>query len=106
MSEIPTKYNPQDIEDKIYKFWTEKGFFRADPKSTKPKYSIMIPPPNITGVLTLGHVLNNTLQDIMVRFKRMQGHDVLWQPGIDHAGIATQNVVEKALAKEEKPGLM
>jgi len=102
MSEIPTKYNPQDIEDKIYKFWTEKGFFRADPKSTKPKYSIMIPPPNITGVLTLGHVLNNTLQDIMVRFKRMQGHDVLWQPGIDHAGIATQNVVEKALAKEGK----
>jgi valyl-tRNA synthetase len=102
MSEIPTKYNPQDIEDKIYKFWTEKGYFRADPKSAKPKYSIMIPPPNITGVLTLGHVLNNTLQDIMVRFKRMQGHDVLWQPGIDHAGIATQNVVEKALAKEGK----
>lgn len=102
MSEIPTRYNPVDIEDKVYNFWIEKGYFKADPHSGKPKYSIMIPPPNITGVLTLGHVLNNTLQDIMVRFKRMQGHDVLWQPGIDHAGIATQNVVEKALAKENK----
>ena len=102
MSNIPTRYNPVEVEDKIYNFWTEKGYFKADPYSKKPKYSIMIPPPNITGVLTLGHVLNNTLQDIMVRFKRMQGHDVLWQPGIDHAGIATQNVVEKALAKENK----
>ncbi len=100
MKEIPAKYNPLDVEERIYQFWLEKGYFKANPYSRKPKYSIMIPPPNITGVLTLGHVLNNTLQDIMVRFKRMQGYDTLWQPGIDHAGIATQNVVEKALAKE------
>ncbi len=102
MKDLPTKYNPTEIEGKIYKFWLQKGYFKANPSSPKPKYSIMIPPPNITGMLTLGHVLNNTLQDIMVRFKRMQGYDVLWQPGIDHAGIATQNVVEKALAKEGK----
>ncbi len=99
---ISTRYNPSEIEDKIYSIWLEKGYFAARPKSNAPKFSIMIPPPNITGVLTLGHVLNNTLQDIVVRWKRMQGYDVLWQPGIDHAGIATQNVVEKALAKEGK----
>lgn len=102
MKSLSPKYNPSEVEDKIYNFWIEKGYFKANPASQKPKYSIMIPPPNITGVLTLGHVLNNTIQDIMVRFKRMQGYDTLWQPGIDHAGIATQNVVEKALAKEGK----
>ncbi|MEO0235430.1 MAG: valine--tRNA ligase [candidate division WOR-3 bacterium] len=102
MKNLSPKYNPSEVEDKIYNFWIEKGYFKADPGSQKPKYSIMIPPPNITGVLTLGHVLNNTIQDIMIRFKRMQGYDTLWQPGIDHAGIATQNVVEKALAREGK----
>ncbi|MEO0265210.1 MAG: class I tRNA ligase family protein, partial [candidate division WOR-3 bacterium] len=102
MKNLSPKYNPSEVEDKIYSFWIEKGYFKADPGSQKPKYSIMIPPPNITGVLTLGHVLNNTIQDVMIRFKRMQGYDTLWQPGIDHAGIATQNVVEKALAKEGK----
>ncbi|MGB4730088.1 MAG: valine--tRNA ligase [Candidatus Hydrothermia bacterium] len=102
MTSLPSKYNPAEIEDKIYAFWLKESFFNANPSSSKPKFSIVIPPPNITGMLTLGHVLNNTLQDIIVRFKRMQGYDVLWQPGIDHAGIATQNVVEKALAKEGK----
>lgn len=80
--------------------WEQNGCFAADPDSTKPAYSIVIPPPNVTGVLTLGHVLNNTIQDILARRARMTGHEVLWLPGTDHAGIATQNVVEKTLRKE------
>jgi valyl-tRNA synthetase len=100
MSEIPKTYEPPAIEAKWYAFWEQNGCFRADPKSPKPAYSIVIPPPNVTGVLTLGHVLNNTIQDILARRARMTGHDVLWLPGTDHAGIATQNVVEKTLRKE------
>ena len=100
MSEIPKTYEPPAIEAKWYAFWEQNGCFAADPDSTKPAYSIVIPPPNVTGVLTLGHVLNNTIQDILARRARMTGHEVLWLPGTDHAGIATQNVVEKTLRKE------
>ncbi len=95
-------YSPGEVENKWYSFWEENRLFRADPLSKKPAYCIVIPPPNVTGVLTMGHVLNNTIQDIMVRRKRMQGHEVLWLPGTDHAGIATQTVVEKTLKKEGK----
>ncbi|RKY95618.1 MAG: valine--tRNA ligase, partial [Candidatus Hydrothermota bacterium] len=100
--DLPKRYDPKNTEDKWYKFWLDKGFFKADPQSSRPHFSVMMPPPNITGILTMGHVLNNTIQDIIIRFKRMRGYEALWQPGIDHAGIATQNVVEKTLAKEGK----
>ncbi|HWL53042.1 MAG TPA: valine--tRNA ligase [Chthoniobacteraceae bacterium] len=102
MSEISKTYEPQAVEEKWYARWLADGCFTADPASSKPAYSIAIPPPNVTGVLTLGHVLNNTLQDVLARRARMQGHEVLWLPGTDHAGIATQTVVERRLRKEEK----
>ncbi len=95
-------YEPQDVEAKWYRNWEDHGCFHADEHSPKPHYSIVIPPPNVTGVLHMGHALNNTLQDILCRWKRMTGHEVLWMPGTDHAGIATQNVVEKQLAIEGK----
>lgn len=97
---IPKGYTPTDVEDKWYKYWEENGLFKAEDESDKPPFCIVIPPPNVTGVLHMGHALNNTLQDILCRYKRMKGFNVLWQPGTDHAGIATQNVVEKALALE------
>src|SRR5580693_4901981 len=100
MSEISKAYEPQSVEEKWYAYWLEQKCFVADAHSRKPAYSIVIPPPNVTGVLTLGHVLNNTIQDILARRARMLGKEVLWLPGTDHAGIATQNVVEKALRKE------
>ena len=93
-------YDPTRVEEKWYTFWLEKGYFRADSSSPKRPFSIVIPPPNITGSLHMGHALNNTLQDILVRFQRMKGYNCLWMPGTDHAGIATQNVVERELAKE------
>jgi valyl-tRNA synthetase len=99
MSEISKAYEPQSVEDKWYQFWLNGKFFVADAQSAKPAYSIVIPPPNVTGVLTRGHVLNNTIQDILCRKARMEGKEVLWLPGTDHAGIATQNAVEKALKK-------
>jgi valyl-tRNA synthetase len=99
-NDIPKAYEPKAVEDKWYAAWLAKGYFTANPQSGKPPYSIVIPPPNVTGVLTMGHVLNNTLQDILARRKRMQGYEVLWLPGTDHAGIATQTVVEKALKKQ------
>jgi valyl-tRNA synthetase len=102
MSEISKAYEPQSVESKWYQFWEEQGCFTADParvSATRPAYSIVIPPPNVTGVLTMGHVLNNTIQDILARKARMDGKEVLWLPGTDHAGIATQNVVEKTLKK-------
>ncbi|MGA2028617.1 MAG: valine--tRNA ligase [Verrucomicrobiota bacterium] len=102
MPEISKAYEPQSVEDKWYQFWLDGKFFVADAKSPKPAYSIVIPPPNVTGVLTLGHVLNNTIQDILARKARMDGKEVLWLPGTDHAGIATQTVVERALKKEGK----
>jgi len=96
---ISTAYAPGDVEQEWYDRWRASGCFTADPASAAPAYSLVIPPPNVTGVLTLGHVLNNTLQDILARRARQTGHEVLWLPGTDHAGIATQNVVEKALKK-------
>ena len=102
MSEISKAYEPQSVESKWYQFWEDQGCFTADParvSATRPAYSIVIPPPNVTGVLTMGHVLNNTIQDILARKARMDGKEVLWLPGTDHAGIATQNVVEKTLKK-------
>ena len=102
MSELAKAYEPQAVEDKWYAWWLQQGHFIADPYSVKPAYSMVIPPPNVTGVLTLGHVLNNTIQDILARRARMTGHEVLWLPGTDHAGIATQTVVERKLRKEEK----
>ncbi len=100
--EIPKAYEPQSVEDKWYDFWLKNGCFTADAGSTKPAYSIVIPPPNVTGMLHMGHVLNNTIQDILSRKARMDGREVLWLPGTDHAGIATQVQVEKALKKEER----
>src|SRR3984885_10295394 len=102
MSEISKAYEPQSVEDKWYQFWLDGKFFVANEKSAKPAYSIVIPPPNVTGVLTMGHVLNNTIQDILARKARMDGKEVLWLPGTDHAGIATQTVVERTLKKEGK----
>jgi valyl-tRNA synthetase len=102
MSEIPKAYEPQAVEEKWYQFWLDQKCFVADPARVSPKrpaYSIVIPPPNVTGVLTMGHVLNNTIQDILARKARMDGREVLWLPGTDHAGIATQTVVEKTLKK-------
>lgn len=100
--EYPTRINPADFEAQIYKEWMEAGYFHADEHSSKPPYSIVIPPPNVTGSLHMGHALNDTLQDIMIRFHKLNGYETLWMPGTDHAGIATQNVVEKLLAKEGK----
>ncbi len=100
MTELPKAYDPHDVEDRIYKTWEENGYFHADPDPAKKPYSIVIPPPNITGILHMGHALNNTIQDILIRFKRMQGFRAEWMPGTDHAGIATQNVVERKLAKD------
>ncbi len=93
-------YDPHAIEKKWYARWESEGRFHADPHSPKPPYAIVIPPPNVTGSLHMGHALNNTLQDALVRYKRMDGYEALWQPGTDHAGIATQNVVERMLAGE------
>ncbi|MGQ9653732.1 MAG: valine--tRNA ligase [Thermodesulfobacteriota bacterium] len=97
---LPKTYDPRGIEDKWYAFWESNGLFRADTEGKAPPYSIVIPPPNVTGSLHMGHALNNTLQDICVRYKHMDGFNVLWMPGTDHAGIATQNVVEKKLMEE------
>jgi valyl-tRNA synthetase len=102
MSEIPKTYDPHAVEAKWYRFWLDRGSFVASSSSPKPAYSIVIPPPNVTGVLHMGHVLNNTIQDILARKARMDGREVLWLPGTDHAGIATEGMVEKQLRKEEK----
>jgi len=98
---LEKRYEPKDIEKKWYDFWIEKDYFRAEAKSDKPAYCIVIPPPNVTGSLHIGHALDITLQDIMIRWKRMSGFNTLWLPGTDHAGIATQNVVEKELQKQK-----
>jgi len=97
---IEKGYEPHDVEKRWYKYWEEEHLFAADDKSDKKSYSIVIPPPNVTGVLHMGHALNNTMQDILCRYRRLRGDNVLWMPGTDHAGIATQNVVEKSLAKD------
>ncbi|WP_327350419.1 valine--tRNA ligase [Streptomyces sp. NBC_01304] len=100
--ELPTQYTPAEVEGQLYERWVERGYFEADAKSDKPAYTIVIPPPNVTGSLHLGHAFEHTLIDALTRRKRMQGFEALWQPGMDHAGIATQNVVERELAKEGK----
>ncbi|MBR1617513.1 valine--tRNA ligase, partial [bacterium] len=101
-TELSTTYRAREEENKTYQFWLDNNCFEADNKSTKEAYSIVIPPPNVTGVLHMGHALDGTLQDILIRYNRMKGKEVLWMPGCDHAGIATQNVIEKNLAKEGK----
>ncbi|MFF7654595.1 valine--tRNA ligase [Streptomyces sp. NPDC007983] len=98
--ELPTQYAPADVEGQLYERWVERGYFEADAKSGKEPYTIVIPPPNVTGSLHLGHAFEHTIIDALTRRKRMQGYETLWQPGMDHAGIATQNVVERELAKE------
>ncbi len=103
MTDLPKAYEPAEVEEKWQSRWMSEGCFHADPHSSKPAYSIVIPPPNVTGVLHMGHVLNNTIQDILARRARQEGKEVLWLPGTDHAGIATQARVEKELAKENPP---
>ncbi len=99
-------YNPKEVESRYYNIWEERGYFEVDGNSDIQKsgenFAIMMPPPNVTGHLHIGHALTFTLQDIIVRYKRMQGFKTLWQPGVDHAGIATQNVVEKQLLSRGK----
>ena len=95
---LEKSYRPKEVEEKFYTMWEESGAFAADSNSTCPPFTLMMPPPNVTGSLHIGHALNFTLQDILIRFMRMRGRDALWQPGTDHAGIATQMVVEAQLA--------
>ncbi len=102
MSELSKTYESRDVEQKWYAWWMEKGYFHGRPEAGGTPYCIVIPPPNVTGILHMGHALNNTIQDVLIRWRRMQGYNVCWVPGTDHAGIATQNVVEKQLHKEGK----
>jgi valyl-tRNA synthetase len=102
MPELAPAYLPQQVEDRLYAKWQDRAYFRANPESGKKPYSIVMPPPNVTGKLTLGHVLNNTIQDILARKARLEGKEVLWLPGTDHAGLATQTAVEKHLRTTEK----
>jgi len=102
MEELSSRYQPKDVEDKWRQYWEKNNLFHGLANPQKKPYSVVIPPPNVTGILHMGHALNNTLQDILIRYKRMKGFETLWMPGTDHAGIATQNVVEKQLAKEGK----
>lgn len=94
------RYNPQEVESQIYQWWETSGFFKSEDQSTKPPFSIILPPPNVTGFLHLGHALDHTIQDLLIRWKRMSGFNTMWLPGTDHAGIATQTVVEKELKKK------
>lgn len=100
--DLPSQYDHKTAQERWYPFWESKGYFHAEADDPRPPYTIVIPPPNVTGALHLGHALNNTLQDILIRMKRMQGFNTLWMPGTDHAGIATQAVVERRLFEEEK----
>jgi valyl-tRNA synthetase len=100
MIELAKCYSAKEVEDKWYKFWEEQNLFFAKPDLSKKPFCIVIPPPNVTGILHMGHALNNTIQDILIRYHRMKGEESLWMPGTDHAGIATQNVVEKSIARE------
>jgi len=102
MTDLPKQYDHSAAQDRWYRFWEERGYFHSEPDPRRKPYTIVIPPPNVTGALHLGHALNNTLQDVLIRQKRMQGFETLWMPGTDHAGIATQAVVERRLLTEEK----
>jgi len=99
--EINKVYDPKEVENKLYKFWVDNGYFTPDMTEGKEPFTIVIPPPNVTGQLHMGHALDETLQDILIRYKRMSGYAALWVPGTDHAGIATQIKVEEMLRKEE-----
>ena len=98
---LSDRYEPKDVEKRLYTWWKEQGYFKAEDVSTKPPFCVVLPPPNVTGSLHLGHALDHTIQDVIVRWKRMRGFNVAWIPGMDHAGIATQSVVEKQLSKEK-----
>ena len=98
--ELAKAYCPKDFEDRIYQEWNDKGCFKADPDPKKKPYTIVIPPPNITGQLHMGHALDETLQDILIRWKRMSGYSALWVPGTDHASIATEAKIVEAMRKE------
>src|SRR5712675_2675018 len=100
MCEISKAYEPQSVEDKWYQFWLDGKFFVANAQSAKPAYSIVIPPPNVTGVLHMGHILNNTIQDVLIRKARMEGKNACWVPGTDHASIATEAKVVKMLREK------
>ena len=100
VDKIEGKYDPLSFENEIYGFWQKKNYFHAEPDQSKTPFSMVIPPPNVTGFLHVGHALNNTLQDVIIRYRRMKGLNTTWIPGTDHAGIATQNVVEKSLASK------
>ncbi|MGA1706703.1 MAG: class I tRNA ligase family protein, partial [Candidatus Nanopelagicaceae bacterium] len=102
MRELASTFDPKELEGPLYQKWLDAGYFIADPDSTRLPFTIVIPPPNVTGSLHMGHALDHTLQDALIRMKRMKGFEALWLPGMDHAGIATQNVVEKKLALEGK----
>src|SRR4051812_38958636 len=101
MQELPKQYHHAAPEARWYEFWEERGYFHSEPDPQRKPFTIVIPPPNVTGALHLGHALNSTLQDILIRAKRMQGYNTLSMPGTDHAGIATQAMVEKRLLTEE-----
>ena len=101
-TELPKAYDPKDAQAKWLALWEERGYFHADPDPVHKPFTVVIPPPNVTGALHMGHALNNTLQDVLVRWRRMQGYNVLWMPGTDHAGIATQSVVERLIFAQEK----
>ena len=101
MKELPKVYEPQQVEGRIYRMWMDHDCFKATPDSDKKPFSIVMPPPNVTGQLHMGHAMDATLQDILTRFKRMQGYEALWLPGTDHAGIATQIKVEEELRTKE-----
>ena len=101
MTEISDRYDPTRVEPQWYAEWERRGFFRADPNAPGKPYCIVCPPPNVTGVLHMGHAYTFTIQDVLIRYKRMDGHNTLWQFGTDHAGIGTQYVVERQLAEEQ-----
>ena len=98
--ELKKVYEPQEVEDRLYAHWEELGCFKADNKSKKEPFTVVIPPPNVTGQLHMGHAMDETIQDILIRYKKLRGYETLWLPGTDHAGIATQIKVEEMLRKE------
>ena len=100
-TELPKQYDPRKAQQRWLAFWDERGYFHSRPDKGREPYCIVIPPPNVTGALHMGHALNDTLQDVLIRWRRMQGFNALWMPGTDHAGIATQAVVEKRMREEE-----
>src|SRR5260370_33043052 len=100
--ELPKQYDPHEAQERWLQFWEDRRFFHSRPDSSREPFCIVIPPPNVTGALHMGHALNNTLQDVLIRWRRMQGYNALWMPGTDHAGIATQAVVERRLREEQQ----